>query len=52
MHQACDIIERTGPFCRVNDAEGRYNAKAHLAEMTALFGPPPKDMLSRSNSMV
>ncbi|PLN85265.1 protein kinase [Aspergillus taichungensis] len=48
----CDIIERTGLFRQVYDAEGRYDAKAHLAEMIALLGPPPKEMLSQSKSMI
>lgn len=35
----------------VHDAQGRYNARAHLAEMIALLGPPPKELLTRSNAM-
>ena len=35
----------------MQDAEGNYDSKAHLAEMIALFGPPPKKLLVMSDSM-
>jgi hypothetical protein len=35
----------------VRDEQGYYDSKAHLAEMIALLGPPPKKMLVMSDSM-
>ncbi|KAJ5720561.1 uncharacterized protein N7483_008495 [Penicillium malachiteum] len=35
-------------FQQVQDEYGRYDAKAHLAEMIALLGPPPEEWLSKS----
>lgn len=49
--QAWNIIEGTELFTQVQDAGGNYDAKAHLAEMIALFGPPPKKLLVMSDSM-
>ncbi|KAE8372866.1 hypothetical protein BDV26DRAFT_285610 [Aspergillus bertholletiae] len=46
-----NIIEGTRLFNQVQDAEGNYNPKAHLAEMIALLGPPPKKLLVMSDSM-
>ncbi|RLL95593.1 hypothetical protein CFD26_102340 [Aspergillus turcosus] len=48
---AWNIIERTELFRQVHDAQGHYNPKAHLAEMIALLGPPPKQLLARSDAM-
>ncbi|KAK2800039.1 hypothetical protein FQN50_008278 [Emmonsiellopsis sp. PD_5] len=45
-----DIVERTELFCHVHDARGYYDGKAHLAEMIALLGPPPKKLLEKSNA--
>lgn len=49
--QAWNIIEGTELFTHVQDAEGNYVSKAHLAEMIALLGPPPKKLLVMSDSM-
>lgn len=35
----------------MQDSEGNYNPQAHLAEMIALLGPPPKKLLVMSDSM-
>jgi hypothetical protein len=35
----------------VQDAQGNYDSRAHLAEMIALLGPPSKKMLVMSDSM-
>ncbi|KAJ6130061.1 kinase domain protein [Penicillium capsulatum] len=35
-----NIIENTELFRQVHDDRGRYDSKAHLAEMIALLGPP------------
>ena len=46
-----DVIEGTELFSQVHNSHGRYDAKAHLAEMIALLGPPPKELLARSDAM-
>lgn len=38
-------------FQQVHDTDGHYDAKAHLAEMIALLGPPPKALLAKSKAM-
>ena len=35
----------------MHDSQGHYNAKLHLAEMIALLGPPPKELLAKSAAM-
>jgi serine/threonine protein kinase len=45
------MIEGTELFSQVQDTEGNYDPKAHLAEMIALLGPPPKKLLVVSDSM-
>lgn len=49
--QAWNIIEGTELFTQVQDAGGNYVSKAHLAEMIALLGPPPKKLIVMSDSM-
>ncbi|KAJ6086034.1 hypothetical protein N7486_010315 [Penicillium sp. IBT 16267x] len=46
-----NIIERTELFEHVHDLKGRYDAKSHLAEMIALLGPPPKELIAKEISM-
>ncbi|KAM5429530.1 hypothetical protein McanMca71_003141 [Microsporum canis] len=46
-----DIFERKELFSQVRDHRGHYDAKAHMAEMIALLGPPPKALITRYNSM-
>ncbi|KAJ5200680.1 hypothetical protein N7472_005884 [Penicillium cf. griseofulvum] len=46
-----NIIEGTELFTQVEDANGRYDPKSHLAEMIALLGPPPKEVLKRADYM-
>ncbi|CBF89377.1 uncharacterized protein ANIA_10082 [Aspergillus nidulans FGSC A4] len=48
---AWDIIENTELFLHVHDSQGRYDPKTHLAEMIALLGPPPKELLAQSHAM-
>lgn len=45
------MIEGTELFSQVQDAEGSYDSKAHIAEMIALLGPPPKKLLVISDFM-
>lgn len=46
-----NIIEGTELFTQVQDANGRYDPKSHLAEMIALLGPPPKEVIERAEYM-
>ncbi|KAL4998792.1 kinase-like domain-containing protein [Aspergillus recurvatus] len=48
---AWNIIEHTELFLHVHDSQGHYNPKTHLAEMIALLGPPPKELLAKSDAM-
>ncbi|RAL07044.1 protein kinase [Aspergillus homomorphus CBS 101889] len=43
-----NMVQGSNLHTQVTDAEGMYDAKSHLAEMIALFGPPPPNMLARS----
>ncbi|KAJ5146587.1 protein kinase [Penicillium bovifimosum] len=45
-----DMAEGTELFQQAQDPTGNYNAKAHLAEMIALLGPPPPNLISASHS--
>ncbi|GAD99519.1 kinase domain containing protein [Paecilomyces variotii No. 5] len=45
-----DIIQGKELFSRIYNTQGHYDAKAHLAEMIALLGPLPLELISRSNS--
>ncbi|KAH8424753.1 uncharacterized protein LDX57_002496 [Aspergillus melleus] len=38
-------------FHQVHDKDGQYHAKAHLAEMIALLGPPSMELLAKSRTM-
>lgn len=42
-----NLLENRDLFSQVHDQEGKYSAAAHLAEMIALLGPPPKELLDR-----
>ncbi|KAK9367918.1 kinase-like domain-containing protein [Lipomyces kononenkoae] len=46
-----DIIQGEELFHQVRDIQGHYDAKAHLAEIIALLGPPPPGLVARSHSM-
>ncbi|PYH47134.1 protein kinase [Aspergillus saccharolyticus JOP 1030-1] len=43
-----NLLQEAQLFTQVYDAQGRYDAKSHLAEMIALLGPPPPKMLARA----
>ena len=49
--QVWNIIERANLFCQVHDGQGQYDAKSHLAEMIALLGPPPEELLAKSDAI-
>ncbi|GKZ72108.1 hypothetical protein AnigIFM50267_008161 [Aspergillus niger] len=46
-----NILEGTELFTQVQDTEGNYLPRSHLAQMIALLGPPPKKLLVMSESM-
>ena len=45
------MIEGKELFQHIHDAQGRYDPKRHIAEMIALLGPPPPEILQRYQSM-
>ncbi|KAE8402357.1 kinase-like domain-containing protein [Aspergillus pseudonomiae] len=47
-----DLIEGKELFSQVHDEHGKYQAKAHLAEMIAFLGPPPEDLIARYRWML
>lgn len=51
FNQMWNIIERTELFEHIHDLDGRYDARSHLAEMIALLGPPPKELIAKEISM-
>ncbi|RAK98524.1 kinase domain protein [Aspergillus ibericus CBS 121593] len=46
-----DMIEGRELFQHIHDRNGRYDAKRHIAEMIALFGPPPPEIIQRYQYM-
>ncbi|CEJ62036.1 Putative Remark: SRPK family members may be uniquely regulated and targeted [Penicillium brasilianum] len=46
-----DMIEGKELFQHIHDQEGRYDAKLHIAEMIALLGPPPPEIIQRYQFM-
>ena len=34
-------------FTSVHSADGKYNSQAHLAEIIALLGPPPRKLIDQ-----
>ncbi|KAE8376038.1 kinase-like domain-containing protein [Aspergillus bertholletiae] len=49
--QLWDILQGKELFQQIYNEQGHYNAKAHLAEMIALLGRPPPELIARSQSM-
>ncbi|THC89084.1 hypothetical protein EYZ11_011473 [Aspergillus tanneri] len=47
-----DIMQGKELFHQIYDKQGCYDAKMHLAEMIALFGRPPSELIARSQSML
>ncbi|PGH15528.1 CMGC/SRPK protein kinase [Helicocarpus griseus UAMH5409] len=45
-----DILEGRKLFRHIHDTQGSYDAKAHLAEMIGLLGPPPPELVKRYHS--
>ncbi|BCS30544.1 putative protein kinase [Aspergillus puulaauensis] len=46
-----DLIGGEELFRHIHDQQGRYDAKLHIAEMIALLGPPPPEIMERYQSM-
>ncbi|PYH76633.1 CMGC protein kinase [Aspergillus uvarum CBS 121591] len=46
-----NLLQGRNLYTQVYDVHGYYSAKSHLAEMIALFGPPPPEMLARAREM-
>lgn len=44
-----NLLEGKDLFNQVYDDQGRYSSCAHLAEMVALLGPPPRRLLDLSS---
>ncbi|KAL9099213.1 MAG: hypothetical protein Q9163_005256 [Psora crenata] len=42
-----NLVEQKDLFRQIHSTEGRYNSRAHIAEMIALLGPPPKELIDR-----
>ncbi|CAK42256.1 uncharacterized protein An15g00860 [Aspergillus niger] len=51
QQQIWDILEGTELYTQVQDTEGNYLPRSHLARMIALLGPSPKKLLVMSESM-
>lgn len=49
--QLWDMIEGKELFRHIHDQDGRYDAKLHIAEMIALLGPPPPEIIQRYQCM-
>jgi hypothetical protein len=45
------MIEGEELFRYIHDQKGRYDAKLHIAEMIALLGPPPLEIIQRYQYM-
>ncbi|KAG4439766.1 hypothetical protein IFR05_004734 [Cadophora sp. M221] len=45
-----NMMEEKDLFTNPKDDQGRYDVHAHLAQMIALLGPPPKALLKRERS--
>ncbi|KAB8235601.1 putative protein kinase [Aspergillus alliaceus] len=46
-----DMIEGKELFRHIHNQQGHYDAKLHLAEMIALLGPPPQEVVQRYHFM-
>lgn len=49
--QLWDMIEGKELFRHIHNQQGRYDAKMHIAEMIALLGPPPPEVIQRYQFM-
>ena len=49
--QLWDMMEGKELFQHIHDQKGRYDAKLHIAEMIALIGSPPPEIIQRYQYM-
>ncbi|KAK3177930.1 hypothetical protein OEA41_000062 [Lepraria neglecta] len=42
-----NLLEKRDLFREIHSNQGKYNGQAHIAEMIALLGPPPKELVDR-----
>lgn len=49
--QLWDMINGKELFQHIHDPQGDYDAKLHIAEMIALLGPPPPEIIQRYQVM-
>lgn len=49
--QLWDMLEGRELFRHIYDQQGHYDAKLHIAEMVALLGPPPPEIIQRYQYM-
>ena len=49
--QLWDMIDGKELFQHIHNQQGYYDAKLHIAEMIALLGPPPPEIIQRYQSM-
>lgn len=42
-----NLLEKRNLFSAINDEQGEYSPASHLANMIALLGPPPKELIAR-----
>ena len=45
--QIWNLLENENLFRHSCDSQGTHDPRAHIAEMVALFGPPPKTLIDR-----
>jgi len=43
-------MENKGLFKNLHSSDGRYDCRAHIGEMIALLGPPPRELIEREKS--
>lgn len=47
MTKIWNLLEKRDLFEHIHPNQGTYSAQAHIAEMIALLGPPPKELIDR-----
>jgi len=51
MDSSTPLIEERDLFREIHSNQGKYNGQAHIAEMIALLGPPPKELCDREKEL-
>ena len=47
MLQIWNLLENQDLFGQIHSDNGKYNCRKHVAQMIALFGHPPKELLDQ-----